>query len=139
MMIDVDHFKQYNDGSGHQAGDALLKKIGAIFQESIRNIDYAGRYGGDEFIVLLPEVGSTRALEVADRLRERVAAETLTSETEKVPVSLSIGVATLPEHGETPEAIVASADNALYHAKRSGRNRVVLASNDLQPGLKMAM
>jgi diguanylate cyclase (GGDEF)-like protein len=139
MMIDVDHFKQYNDGSGHQAGDALLRKIGAIFQESIRNIDYAGRYGGDEFIVLLPEVGSTRALEVADRLRERVAAETLTSETEKVPVSLSIGVATLPEHGETPEAIVASADTALYHAKRSGRNRVVLASNDLQPGLKMAM
>ncbi|MDH4188236.1 MAG: diguanylate cyclase, partial [Nitrospira sp.] len=139
MMIDVDHFKQYNDGSGHQAGDALLKQLGVIFKDSIRNIDYAGRYGGDEFIILLPEVGSTRALEIADRLRERVATETLTSETEKVPVSLSIGVATLPEHGETAEAIVASADSALYHAKRNGRNRVVLASNDLPPGLKMAM
>ena len=138
MMIDTDHFKKYNDASGHQAGDALLKKIGIIFKESIRNIDYAARYGGDEFIVLLPEVESRGALEVADRLRERVAAETLTCEIKRVPVSLSIGVAAFPEHGETLEAIVASADSALYHAKRSGRNRVVLASNDLQSGMKMA-
>jgi diguanylate cyclase (GGDEF)-like protein len=138
MMIDTDHFKKYNDASGHQAGDALLKKIGIIFKESLRNVDYAARYGGDEFIVLLPEVGSRGALEVADRLRERVAAETLTCKTQRVPVSLSIGVAAFPEHGETLEALVASADSALYHAKGSGRNRVVLASNDLQPGMKMA-
>lgn len=139
MMIDVDHFKKFNDAFGHQAGDALLKKIGVIFKDSIRSIDYAGRYGGDEFIILLPEIGSQRALEVVDRLRERVSAKTLTSETEGLPVSLSIGVAELPTHGETKEAIIASADNALYHAKRNGRNRVVLAGTDSQPGMKMAV
>jgi diguanylate cyclase (GGDEF)-like protein len=138
MMIDTDHFKKYNDASGHQAGDDLLKKIGIIFKESLRKVDCAARYGGDEFIVLLPEVGSGGAFEVADRLRERVAAETLTSETKRAPVTLSIGVAAFPEHGETLEAIVASADSALYHAKRSGRNRVVLASNNLQLGIKVA-
>ncbi len=138
MMIDIDHFKKYNDTSGHQAGDALLTKLGVMFKESLRNVDYAARYGGDEFIVLLPETESTRALEVADRLRERMAAETA-GETDRVPVSLSIGVAAFPEHGETLETIVASADSALYHAKRSGRNRVVLAGSDGQPGMKMAM
>lgn len=139
MMIDVDHFKKFNDTSGHQAGDALLKKIGGIFKDSIRSIDYAGRYGGDEFIILLPEVGSPRALEVADRLRQRVAVETPTSEAEGIPVTLSIGVAEFPTHGETREAIIASADSALYHAKRSGRNRVVLAGPDVQPDMKMAV
>jgi diguanylate cyclase (GGDEF)-like protein len=138
MMIDTDHFKKYNDAFGHQAGDNLLKKIGIIFKESLRNVDYASRYGGDEFIFLLPEVGLGGAFEVADRLRERAAAETLCSETERVPVTLSIGLAAFPEHGETLEAIVASADSALYHAKRSGRNRVVLASSNLEPGIKVA-
>jgi diguanylate cyclase (GGDEF)-like protein len=138
MMIDVDHFKRYNDASGHQAGDALLKKIAVIFKESLRSTDYAGRYGGDEFIILLPETESTRAIEVAERLRERVHTET-TAETGKVPVSLCIGVAAFPAHGETLEAIVASADSALYEAKRAGRNRVVLAGNDVQPSMKMAI
>jgi diguanylate cyclase (GGDEF)-like protein len=138
MMIDIDHFKKYNDASGHQAGDALLKKTGVLFKESLRSADYAARYGGDEFIVLLPETASTQALEVAERMRMRMAGET-TGETTRVPVSLSIGVAAFPEHGETFEAIVASADSALYHAKRNGRNRVVLASNDVQPGMKMAI
>lgn len=137
MMIDIDHFKEYNDASGHQAGDALLKKIGLIFKESLRSADYAARYGGDEFIVLLPETEATRALEVAERLRERVVEET-TAETRRLLVSLCIGVAAFPEHGLTLEAIVASADSALYQAKRNGRNQVVLAGNDVQPGMKMA-
>jgi len=104
----------------------------------LRSADYAARYGGDEFIVLLPETESAQALEVAERMRMRMAAET-TGVTGSVPVSLSIGIAAFPEHGETFEAIVASADSALYHAKRNGRNRVVLASNDVQPGLTTAM
>ena len=140
MMIDVDHFKKYNDTSSHQAGDALLKKIASLFKESLRTIDSAGRYGGDEFIILLPDVGSTGALEVANRLREKVATETVVSEHEKAPpVSLSIGVAEFPRHGGTPEALIAGADGALYQAKRSGRNRVVIADPDLQSDMKTAV
>jgi diguanylate cyclase (GGDEF)-like protein len=136
MMIDTDYFKKYNDTFGHPAGDALLKKIGAIFKESLRSMDHASRYGGDEFILLLPEVGKERALEVAERIRGLVTAETLSSGADGVVVTVSIGLAVFPEHGLTPETIIASADRALYHAKRSGRNRVVLASEDLQPEIE---
>jgi diguanylate cyclase (GGDEF)-like protein len=138
MMIDTDHFKKYNDTFGHQVGDALLKKIGVIFMESLRNVDYPSRYGGDEFIVLLPEVEKEKAFEVAERIRGLVAAKTLSRDTNRVAVTVSIGVAAFPEHGDTPEAIIASADGALYHAKRNGRNRVVLASSDLQPDIEVA-
>lgn len=137
MMIDMDYFKKYNDTHGHQVGDALLKKIGVIFTESLRNVDYASRYGGDEFIVLLPEVEKEKAFEVAERIRGLVAAETLSSDTDRVTVTVSIGVAAFPEHGDTPEAIIARADGALYHAKQNGRNRVVLASSDLQPNIEV--
>jgi diguanylate cyclase (GGDEF)-like protein len=138
MMIDIDHFKKYNDTFGHQAGDDLLKKIGRIFTESLRSIDYASRYGGDEFIVLLPEVGSGGVVEVAERIRERVDAEALSSDAKMVVITVSIGVAAFPEHGKNPETIIATADGALYHAKRSGRNRVVLASSNLQPDIEVA-
>lgn len=138
MMIDTDHFKKYNDTFGHQMGDALLKKIAAIFTKSLRNVDYASRYGGDEFIILLTEVEKERALEVAERIRGLVAAETLSHDTDRVAVTVSIGVAAFPEHGDTPEAIIASADGALYHAKRNGRNRVVLTTCDLRPDIEVA-
>src|SRR5439155_17266766 len=131
-------FKKYNDTFGHQAGDDLLKKIGGIFTESLRSIDQASRYGGDEFIVLLPEVGSGGVFEVAERMRERVDAAALSSDAKIVAVTISIGVAAFPEHGENPETIIASADGALYHAKRSGRNRVVLANSKLQPDIEVA-
>ena len=138
MMIDIDYFKKYNDTFGHQAGDDLLKKIGGIFTESLRSIDYAARYGGDEFIVLLPEVGSGGVFEVAQRIRERVDTEALSSDAKVVAITISVGVAAFPEHGENPETLIASADGALYHAKRSGRNRVVLASSNLQPDIEVA-
>ena len=139
MMIDTDHFKKYNDTFGHQAGDDLLKKIGSIFKESLRNIDYAARYGGDEFIVLLPGTGSGGAFEVGDRIRQRVAAETLSGETGGASVTLSIGLVTFRSvHSETLETIIASADSALYHAKRSGRNQVVLARSNLEQDRKVA-
>lgn len=138
MMIDTDHFKKYNDAFGHQAGDALLKKIGMIFTASLRNVDCASRYGGDEFIVLLPEAKAERAFEVAERIRGLVTAETQSSDTDKATVTVSIGVAAFPEHGDTQEAIIASADNALYQAKRNGRNRVVLAGSNRQSDIKVA-
>lgn len=137
MMIDTDHFKKYNDTYGHQAGDDLLKKIGKIFMQSIRNVDYAARYGGDEFIILLPEIGKEGAFEVADRIRGLVNAETPRGAADGVTVSVSIGIAAFPEHGDTPEAIIAAADGALYQSKRDGRNRVVLAGVERQPDIEV--
>ncbi|MFZ5877506.1 MAG: sensor domain-containing diguanylate cyclase [Nitrospirota bacterium] len=137
-MIDADHFKEYNDTLGHQAGDELLKTIGAILRESLRSMDCASRYGGDEFIVLLPEVTMEGAVEALERIRERVIAARFGGETSVAAVTVSIGVASFPAHGETPEAIIASADGALYHAKRNGRNRVMVAGSDQGQGLKAA-
>jgi diguanylate cyclase (GGDEF)-like protein len=138
MMMDTDHFKKYNDTFGHPAGDALLKKIGEIFRESLRAIDYASRYGGDEFIVLLPEAGKEESLAVAERIRRKVAAAVEKNDSGEIPVTISIGVAAFPEHGDTPEAIIGSADGALYRAKRNGRNQVVVAGGDLQPDVQAA-
>ncbi|GEM_PF-234918 len=138
MMIDTDHFKKYNDTFGHQAGDALLQRIGMIFTESLRNIDCASRYGGDEFIVLLPEVGKEGAFEVAERIRRLVTTKTLNANADGVSITVSIGIATFPEHGDTPKALIASADSALYHAKRKGRNRVILADSHLQSDIEAA-
>ena len=127
MMIDIDHFKMYNDTFGHLAGDELLRNIAAIFRESIRTVDYAARYGGEEFMIMLPEHGSDAAMEVAERIVAKVASQISGSETDLGPVTLSIGLAVFPENGDTPEALVTRADAALYQAKRRGRNRVVLA------------
>jgi len=128
-MIDVDHFKAYNDTLGHQGGDSLLKAIGEILRESLRTMDYASRYGGDEFIVLLPEVSIDEAVEVAQRIRERVTATRFSDGPQPASATVSIGLATFPDHGETSETIIAGADGALYHAKRSGRDRVVVADH----------
>jgi diguanylate cyclase (GGDEF)-like protein len=128
LMIDVDHFKQYNDRFGHQMGDKLLADIAVLFKRTTRSIDYTARYGGDEFLLLLHEVTSTDALMLADRVRDAVAAAAFGPGDHKVTVS--IGVASYPEHGETAEAVIAAADAGLYKAKRSGRNETVLAMGD---------
>jgi diguanylate cyclase (GGDEF)-like protein len=128
LMIDVDHFKQYNDRFGHQLGDKLLADIAALFKRTTRSIDYVARYGGDEFLLLLHEVASSDAMLLADRVRSAVADATFGPGDHKVTVS--IGVASYPEHGETAEAVIASADAGLYKAKRSGRNEIVVASGD---------
>jgi diguanylate cyclase (GGDEF)-like protein len=114
LMIDVDHFKQYNDRFGHQMGDKLLADV--------------ARYGGDEFLLLLHEVASADAMLLADRVRSAVAAATFGPD--RHGITVSIGVASYPEHGETAEAVIASADAGLYRAKRGGRNEIVLASGD---------
>jgi diguanylate cyclase (GGDEF)-like protein len=137
-MIDADHFKQFNDTLGHQAGDALLNAIGAILMESLRSMDCAARYGGDEFIVLLPEVTMDGAVEAAERIRAKVIGARFGSDAKVATVTVSIGVASFPEHGENSESIIAGADGALYRAKRSGRNRVVIAGSDRRPDFKIA-
>ncbi len=125
LMIDIDHFKRYNDSFGHLEGDRLLTKMARIFRESIRRIDYAARYGGEEFVVMLPETGSGKAVSVAERIRIRVMEETLNDNDKSDSTTVSIGVAGFPENGDTLESVIASADEALYQAKRQGRNRVI--------------
>jgi diguanylate cyclase (GGDEF)-like protein len=126
LMIDVDHFKRYNDAYGHPVGDQLLIRAAACFREATRSVDYAARYGGEEFLIILHEVGPDRAVEVANRVREHVAAEKFGPDREQV--TISIGVASFPEHADTADALVAMADAALYAAKDAGRNRVAVAA-----------
>jgi len=123
LMADVDHFKRYNDANGHPAGDAVLKKVAAILRETTRDVDVVARYGGEEFFVLMPETEGSGAADVADRVRDRLAAEKLPGGS----VTLSFGVAEFPAHGDIGETLIAIADAALYQAKREGRNRVVVA------------
>jgi diguanylate cyclase (GGDEF)-like protein len=123
LMADVDRFKKYNDTYGHPAGDEVLKKVAKILRSSTRAEDCTARYGGEEFAVLISGKVGDAAMEVAERIRARVAAEEFPGEN----VTISVGVAEFPEHGHTAEAVIANADDALYQAKREGRNRVVRA------------
>jgi diguanylate cyclase (GGDEF)-like protein len=124
IMADVDHFKRFNDAHGHPAGDAVLKRVAEILRESTRDVDVVARYGGEEFFVLMPETEGEGAADVADRVRERLAAEQLPG---GGSVTLSFGVAEFPAHGDVGETLIGIADAALYQAKREGRDRVVVA------------
>ena len=123
LMLDVDHFKEYNDAYGHLAGDAALARVAAILKESTRDVDCAARYGGEEFVVLLPETEAQGATDTAQRIQGRLARDDVVGG----KVTLSVGVAQFPEDGESPEDLLAGADAALYQAKREGRNRVLRA------------
>ncbi len=126
LMIDVDNFKRYNDSEGHLAGDAILVRVASLLKGAIREADYGARYGGDEFLVLLREMGPDEAVPVAERLQADVAHAMESAGPN--PVTVSVGVASFPTHGDNPEAVIASADAALYQAKERGRNRIALAS-----------
>ena len=131
LVIDIDHFKLINDTFGHQKGDEVLRLLGDIFHDTVRSCDYVARYGGEEFIVMLPEVGAAGAREVAERIRERVARESINRKGDRITVS--IGMAMFAEHGSTTELIFQQADQALYAAKAAGRNRVVTATGEIKP------
>jgi diguanylate cyclase (GGDEF)-like protein len=124
LMIDIDHFKAYNDTFGHLAGDRALARIASVFVACVRRIDYVARYGGEEFVIILPETKAEAAVSVAKRIRTRVAATKPRDDADDRPLTVSIGVAGFPECGGTPESIIAGADTALYQAKGLGRNRV---------------
>lgn len=131
LMIDVDHFKQFNDAFGHLAGDEVLKRLATVLLASIRGADYAARYGGEEFTVVLPETPMEGALKLAERIRERMAEEAFRDKGSRV--TLSIGLGEFPSDGDTPEAVIERADGALYRAKEWGRNRVVTTRTQLEP------
>jgi len=128
VMLDVDHFKSYNDSHGHLAGDEVLTRVGALLRDCTRGVDCSARYGGEEFVLVLPETGVDRAVEVAERIRARLAKEGFSNGR----ITLSAGVAQFPKDGETPESVLSSADAALYRAKGEGRDRVVLADGPAQ-------
>jgi len=129
LMIDIDHFKNYNDYHGHQKGDEVLRKIASILRDNVRTIDRVYRYGGEEFLVMLPEIDKEGALACAERLRRKVEQEPFEGEEESQPsgkITISIGVASYPLDGDSIEKLIEAADSALYRAKASGRNRVCL-------------
>jgi diguanylate cyclase (GGDEF)-like protein len=125
MLLDVDHFKSYNDGFGHLAGDAALRLVADILRRQARTNDFAARYGGEEFAILLPHTTAASATVAANRIR---AAFMATNWPER-PITASIGVATLTPATATPEDFVHEADRALYWAKHLGRNRAVHADS----------
>ena len=128
MMIDVDHFKRVNDTYGHQAGDAVLVTIASSLLCSLRKQDVIGRYGGEEFAVILPETAKQNAMVVAERFRNVVASAETDIGSSRLSVTVSIGVAALSdEEASNTEALVRAADRALYRAKQEGRNRVMAA------------
>ena len=124
VMFDSDDLKGVNDTYGHQAGDLLLKRTVTCAQQALRQTDVLARYGGDEFIVLLPHTESPGALEVAERIRRAIEATPLEISGNKVPITVSVGVASYPEHGSELPTIMSGADQALYKSKKEGRNRV---------------
>jgi len=123
LLADVDHFKQYNDTHGHLGGDAALVKVAEILRKMTRGVDSVARYGGEEFVVMLIEAPIATAAAVGERIRARVAAEEFSGG----KMTVSVGAAEYPTHGDTPEELIASADAAMYQAKGEGRDRVVLA------------
>jgi len=136
-VIDVDHFKGVNDTFGHLTGDNVLEVVAQVLGEVVRASDVAGRYAGDEFVILFPGTGALEAQRVCERLREAVAARRIPvrgAEERWVAVSLSIGIAVAPRNGDAFEELFASADHALYEAKRRGRNTVAVASREGDQG-----
>ncbi len=124
VMLDVDHFKRVNDLNGHLAGDLMLREIARAAGETLRHADILGRFGGEEFIVFLPHTDTLGALDVAERIRERVAAIKLEWRGQQIATTVSLGVATLGISHDTVGALIADADRALYTAKDAGRNCV---------------
>jgi two-component system cell cycle response regulator len=126
LILDIDYFKAINDGWGHDAGDDVLREFALRIRKSIRGIDLACRYGGEEFVVVMPETDMAVATVVAERLRRRIATEAFPIQqgARNIDVTISIGIAALGP-GDNPAAVIKRADQALYRAKRDGRNRVV--------------
>lgn len=126
LLVDADHFKRINDSAGHAMGDKVLSELGAIFKRMLRDVDSAGRYGGEEFLVILYETRAKEAFQTAERIRLAVESNAVTAEETTVRFTVSIGVAEIAD-GEGEDQLIIRADNALYQAKREGRSRSVIA------------
>lgn len=125
MLLDIDHFKKLNDTYGHQFGDQVLRRVGEILKTSIYETDFVARYGGEEFSILAPRADPVGVLRKAETVRANIEREVFTLGMEQIRVTVSLGIAHFPRDGSTPEDVVHQADQALYHAKETGRNRAV--------------
>ena len=126
FLFDIDHFKHFNDTNGHLPGDELLKALSALLKSCLREGEYVGRYGGEEFLLVMPDVGKTEALKAAERIRSTISQHPF-EHAQSQPlgrVSISGGVASWPSDGPDVESLIRCADEALYQAKRDGRDRV---------------
>jgi diguanylate cyclase (GGDEF)-like protein len=134
MIFDVDDFKKYNDNNGHIRGSQALEKIGLMMKRVFRSSDILARYGGDEFVAILPHTDKVGAFLAGERLREIVENEPFIGEgkLKKGKITISLGITCFPDHGTTVKEILSNADKALYQAKKIGRNRVILYSKELE-------
>ena len=126
ILLDIDHFKTYNDTYGHPRGDEVLRAVGQLLRTSLRAADFAARYGGEEFAIILPNTNRAGSLVVAEQLRRAIEGATW----EERPITASVGVATMSEEVSTPELLVDQADRALYRSKEAGRNRVMAGNRE---------
>lgn len=129
VMLDVDHFKLFNDTYGHEAGDGVLRELGNLLRTSIRGEDIACRYGGEEFLLILPDASLDSVIARAEEIRVKVRDLRIAYRTEELSVTISAGIAMLPNHGPEIEAALKAADEALYKAKAEGRDRIAAASS----------
>ena len=125
ILCDIDHFKRYNDDYGHQAGDHLLRTLAAILASFARPVDMAARYGGEEFALILPNFVRSEAVQLAERIRQRVASEPFVFQGKNTSATMSLGVASFPTDATTASQVIRVADERLYRAKNGGRNQVI--------------
>jgi diguanylate cyclase (GGDEF)-like protein len=129
LMIDVDHFKTVNDRFGHPTGDAVLREVAERIKGQVRDVDRVARYGGEEFAVVLVQTEPRQAADVAERIRQAVGEKPVLAGADgEIPITISVGVATLPTHATSAPGLIAASDRALYAAKAAGRNRVTPAA-----------
>ncbi len=126
LIIDIDHFKNFNDTYGHTVGDLVLKEIAACLKKTVRSNDIAARYGGEEFAVIIPETPAKNAMIIGERIRQNVESMVIKSKSEKLHVTVSIGCAGMPEHAANQKQLIDFADTAMYYSKEHGRNRITL-------------
>jgi len=133
VIFDLDRFKQVNDRYGHPAGDQVLKAFAEVLRSGIRKYDTVGRYGGEEFSLLMPQTGKDTAIRVTERIRRALEARGVNVDIGRIDVTVCAGIATYGADGENWEALLSAADTALYEAKNAGRNRVGTAHAAVAP------
>lgn len=132
MMIDIDHFKKVNDTHGHPAGDEILRQLAFILTENARSFDVVSRNGGEEFSIILPDCSSSQAYEVGERIRKTVENNDFNFGRKKVKITISIGIASYPEHLSFPSELLVLADQSMFEAKQTGRNKAVVYTNSMK-------